>query len=440
MASTLSETVRSETLPRVVIVGGGFGGLYAAKGLARAQVEVTLIDKHCYHMFRPLMYQVATGILSVDEIASPLRKIFEDQANIGVRMGEVTSIDTRNRIVHAKPCDVRYDYLVLATGIRSNYFGNDSWKSFAPSLDSLGGAETIRRNLLTAFEKAECLAACGASLEQIQAMMTFVLVGGGTVGVELAGAIAELCRLALNREFRHIDPAMMQIILYEGAQRILPTFPQDLSVNAKQHLEALGVTIRTGVHVDQIDSTGIVAGGVHVLSDTVLWSAGVVASPAAKWLNVDAGRGGRVKVNADLSVPGLPNVFVIGDTADVVAEWRNLLGLKTGRAAMPGLAQPAIQEGEFVSKLIAGLAEGKQMRSTFSYLDKGDLAVVGRGFAVADLRFWRSAGFAAWVIWAGVHIYFLIGYTNRFLVMARWAIAFLTRRRDVRIFRRGDAS
>jgi NADH:ubiquinone reductase (H+-translocating) len=437
MASTVSQTPKSQDLPHVVIVGGGFAGLYAAKGLAGARVSVTLIDKHSYHMFRPLMYQVATGILSADEIASPFRTIFRGQANVDVRMGEVTGIDTRNGIVHVEPCDVRYDYLVLATGIRSNYFGNEGWERFAPSLDSLDGAETIRRDILMAFEKAERLASCHADLEQIQAMMTFVLVGGGTVGVELAGTIAELCRMALNREFRHIDPRTAQILLYEGTPRILPTFPEDLSVKAKQHLEALGVTIRTGVRVDRIDSTGIVAGGVHVLSETVLWSAGVVASPAAEWLGVEAGRGRRVKVNADLSVPGLPNVFVIGDTADVVAEMRNLLGVKIGRGQMPGVAQPAIQEGQFVSKLIAGLAEGKQMRATFWYLDKGDLAVVGRGFAVADFRFWRSAGLLAWLIWAGVHIYFLIGYANRFLVVARWAIVFLTRRRDARIFRGG---
>jgi NADH dehydrogenase FAD-containing subunit len=437
MESKLSQTAKPQGLPHVVIVGGGFAGLYAAKGLAGAQVPVTLIDKHSYHMFRPLMYQLATGILAGDEIASPLRAIFKGKANIDVRMAEVTGVDTRAQIVHAEPCDLRYDYLVLATGIRSNYFGHDGWEQLAPSLDTLDGAERIRRNILMAFEKAERLAACAASLEQIQAMMTFVLVGGGTVGVELAGTIAELCRMALNREFRHIDPAMAQIIVYEAAPRILPTFKEDLSVKAKRHLESLGVKIRAGVQVDKIDNAGVVAGGVQVLSETVLWSAGVVASPAAQWLNVEPGRGGRVKVNADLSVPGLPNVFVIGDTAEVIAETRNVLGLKTGVGAMPGVAQPAIQEGQFVAKLILELAEGKEKRATFRYLDKGDLAVVGRGFAVADLRFWRSAGFVAWLIWAGVHIYNLIGYGNRFLVMARWAIAFLTQRRDVRIFRGG---
>lgn len=421
--------------PHVVIVGGGFGGLYAAKGLVRARVRVTLVDKHSYHMFRPLMYQLATGILAGDEIAAPLRSIFKGRANIDVRMGEVTGVDTQNRIVHVEPCDLRYDYLVLATGIRSNYFGHDGWKQFAPSLDSLDGAEVIRRKVLMAFEEAERLSACSASPELVEAMMTFVLVGGGTVGVELAGTIAELCRMALNREFRHIDPTMARILLYEGAPRILPTFREDLSRKARQHLERLGVQIHTGVQVESVDGAGVVAGGVQVLSGTVLWSAGVVASPAAQWLGVEAGRGGRVKVNADLSVPGLPNVFVIGDTADVIADTHNLLGAKTGTGAMPGLAQPAIQEGEFVAKLITGLAEGKQERSSFRYVDKGDLAVVGRGFAVADLRFWRSAGLVAWFVWAGVHIYFLIGYGNRFLVLARWAIAFLTRRRDVRIFR-----
>lgn len=251
-------------LPHVVIVGGGFAGLYAAKGLVRARVRVTLIDRHSYHMFRPLMYQVATGILSADEIASPLRTIFRGKANIDVRMGEVSGIDARDRIVRVEPCDVHYDYLILATGIRSNYYGNDGWEQFAPSLDTLDGAEAIRRDILMAFEKAESLASCHASPEQVQAMMTFVLVGGGTVGVELAGTIAELCRMALNSEFRHIDPSIAQILLYEGAPRILPTFPEGLSVKAKQHLESLGVKIRTGVHVDQVDDTGIVAGGVHV--------------------------------------------------------------------------------------------------------------------------------------------------------------------------------
>jgi NADH:ubiquinone reductase (H+-translocating) len=425
----------TKDLPHVVIVGGGFAGLYAAKGLARAPVRITLVDKHSYHLFRPLMYQVATGLLAADEIAPPLRAILRRQANVAVRMGEVTGIDAPNQIVRVEPCDFRYDYLILATGIRSNYFGNDAWKQFAPSLESLDDADTIRGNILKAFEKAERLAACSADAELIQAMMTFVLVGGGTVGVELAGTIVELCRVALNDEFRHIDPAMAKTFLYEGMPRILPTFPENLSKKATQHLESLGVQIRTGIRVERVDDTGIVAGGVHVLSGTVLWSAGVIASPAATWLGVEAGRGGRVKVNADLSVPGLPNVFVIGDTADVVADKRNLLGVKSGRGELPGLAQPAIQEGQFVSKLIVARVEGKQMQSTFRYYDKGDLAVVGRAYAVADLRFWRSAGFVAWLLWAGVHISSLIGYANRFFVLAQWAIAFLTKRRHERTYR-----
>jgi len=424
----------TKDLPHVVIVGGGFGGLYAVKGLAGAPVRVTVVDKHSYHMFRPLMYEVATGLLTADEVAPPLRTILRRQANVTVRLGEVTGIDAPNQIVHVEPCDLRYDYLILATGIRSNYFGNDAWKQFAPSLDSLDDADTIRGNILRAFEKAERLAACSTDAELIQAMMTFVLVGGGTVGVELAGTIAELCRMALNDEFRHIDPAMAKILLYEGTPRILPTFPEDLSKKATQHLESLGVQVRTGVKVERVDNTGIVAGGVHVPSGTVLWSAGVIASPAATWLGVETGRGGRVKVNADLSVPGLPNVFAIGDTAEVVADKRNLLGLKSGRGTMPGLAQPAMQEGRFVSKLIVAQVEGKEIQSTFSYYDKGDLAVVGRAYAVADLRFWRSAGFVAWLLWACVHIYSLIGYANRFFVLSHWAIAFLTKRRHERTY------
>ncbi len=298
-------------------------------------------------------------------------------------------------------------------------------------------AETIRGNVLGAFEKAERLAACSAGSEQIRAMLTFVLVGGGTVGVELAGTIAELRRMALNKEFRHIDPAIARIVLYEAAPRILPSFPEDLSDKAKRHLESLGVDVRAGVSVQKVDSTGIVAGDSYVASSTVLWSAGVIASPAARWLNVEAGRGGRVKVNADLSVPGFSNIFVIGDTAEVVAEKRNILGANIGTGQMPGLAQPAIQEGQFVAKLIAARAEGKEAAAAFCYVDKGDLAVVGRAFALADLRFWRSAGLLAWLVWAVVHIYFLIGYSNRFFVMTQWAFAFLTKRRRVRTWREG---
>jgi NADH:ubiquinone reductase (H+-translocating) len=434
MAAESAQRAAREDLTHVVIVGGGFGGLYATKGLARARARVTLVDKHSYHMFRPLEYQLATGILSADEIAPPLRAIFRGQANVEVLKGEVTGIDTRNQIVNVKPCDLRYDYLVLATGIRSNYFGHDTWKQFAPSLDSLDDADLIRGKLLMAFEKAEGLATCRAPAEQINAMLTFVLIGGGTVGVELAGAIAELSRQALQNEYRRIDPSMAKILLYEAAARILPTFPEDLSVKAKQHLESLGVEVRAGVPVEDVDETGIVAGGVHVPSATVIWSAGIIASPAAQWLNVEPGRGGRVKVNADLSVPGLPNVFVVGDTAEVVADKRNLLGMKSGRGEMPGLAQPAIQEGKFVAKLLTARIEGKQTESAFWYWDEGDLAVVGRAYALADLRFWRSAGFLAWLIWAGVHIFWLIGYANRFLVLARWAITFVTKRRHVRTY------
>lgn len=419
-------------MPDVVIVGGGFAGLYAAKGLARARVRVTLVDKHNYHTFRPLMYQVATGLLSPDDVAPPLRAVFRGQKNIDVQMSEVTGIDTQRRLVHTDACDLPYDYLILATGIRSNYFGHDQWEKVAPSLDSLDDAETIRGKILGAFEKAERLASCSSDSEPIEAMLTFVLVGGGTVGVELAGTIAELRRMALNKEFRHIDPADAKIVLYEAAPRILPSFSEDLAAKAKRHLEALGVSVQAGTQVESVDDAGVVAGGTFVACNTVLWSAGVIASPAAQWLNAQPGRGGRVKVGADLSVPGLSDVFVIGDTAEVVAEKRNIFGARIGTGEMPGVAQPAIQEGQFVAKLIAARVEGKAAPAAFYYKDKGDLAVVGRAFALADLRFWRSAGFLAWLIWAVVHIYFLIGYANRFFVMAQWAVAFLTKRRRVR--------
>lgn len=421
--------------PHVVIVGGGFAGLYAARGLASAPVRVTLIDKRNYHLFRPMLYQVATGLLSADEIAPPLRSILSSQANVEVLMSEVTGVDKEKKLVQLPQGAVPFDFLVLATGIQYNYFGHQEWKQFAPGLDSLDEAEKIRAKVLLAFEQAERIAAGGsADQAQIQELLTFVLVGAGTVGVEMAGTLAEMARMTLVRDFRHIDPRSARIFLYEAGPRILPSYPEDLSTKARRHLEQLGVTICTGTSVESVSAEGIVAGGKRVPSRTVIWSAGVLASPAARWLGVATDKAGRVKVNPDLSIPNCPNIFAIGDTALVTARSRNLIGLKNPTAQpLPGLAQPAIQEGKYVADLIVRRVEGQSAPEPFWYWDKGDLAIVGGTFAVADLRFLRFSGLTAWLLWAGVHIYFLIGFANRLLVLLQWLMALIIERRAVRV-------
>lgn len=424
------------TSTRVVVVGGGFGGLSATQALAGAPVRATLIDRRNYHLFRPLLYQVATGLLSADEIARPLRSIVRRQRNVEVLQDEVTGIDAQRQLVQLTRHQVPYDFLILATGIQYNYFGHDEWRHVAPGLASLDDADLIRGKILTAFERAEEIAALDqANAEEVRQLLTFVLVGAGTVGVEMAGTLAEMSRMALTRDFRHIDPRSAQILLYEAAPRVLPAYPEILSVRARQHLERLGVKVCTNTKVSAIDTGGIVANGVRVQSGTVLWCAGVLASAAARWLGAAANKSGKIIVQSDLSVPGHPEIFAIGDTAQVVADSRNLIGMKSGRQTeMPGVAQPAIQEGEYVARLIRRRVAGESAPAPFRYWDKGDLAIVGRTYAVADLRFVRFAGLLAWMIWVGVHIYSLIGFANRFFVMLQWAIAFLTNRRQVRVF------
>jgi NADH:ubiquinone reductase (H+-translocating) len=422
--------------PRVVIVGGGFGGLYAARAMAGAPVSITLIDRRNYHLFRPMLYQVATGLLSADQISGPLRSILSRQGNVEVLLDEVTGIDPDARRVRLSQDDLPYDYLIVATGIQYNYFGHDEWQKIAPGLTSLEDAGVIRGKVLLAFERAERLAALGdAPPEAIQQLLTFVLVGAGTVGVEMASTLAEMSRMALAHDFRHIDPRATQVVLFEAASRILPSYPEALSVNAQRHLEGLGVRVRTNTRVTLVDDQGIVAGGQRVYANTVLWSAGVLASPAGRWLGAATDKSGRVIVGSDLSIPGRPEVFVIGDTAHVVAPARNLLGIKEkDPMTLPGVAQPAIQEGRYAARIIRRRVLGQKPPPPFWYWDKGDLAIVGRTYAVADLRFVRFAGFAGWILWALVHIYFLIGFANRFFVLLQWGLAFLTKRRQVRIF------
>jgi NADH:ubiquinone reductase (H+-translocating) len=426
-------------VPRVIIVGGGFGGLSAARALRRAGVRVTLIDKRNYHLFRPMLYQVATGLLSADEISGPLRSILSHQQNVEVLLDEVTGISPKQRLVHLKQRDLVYDFLILATGIRYNYFGHDEWRPFAPGLESLDDAEVIRTRILLSFEQAEALASAFQAPEEvprgeIRRLLTFALVGAGTVGVEMASTLAEMSRMALTRDFRHIDSRSARILLYEAAPRILPTYPEVLSRKARRHLESLGVEVFTSARVTSVDSDGIVVGGEKVPAGTVLWGAGVVASPAGRWLGADTDQSGKIMVEPDLSVKDHPEVFVIGDTAHVVAPVRNLLGFKSRTPMlMPGVAQPAMQEGKYVADIIRRRVAGDAQPKPFWYWDKGDLAIVGRTYAVADLRFSRFAGFAAWVVWASVHIYFLIGFANRLFVLLQWGLDFLTKRRRVRV-------
>lgn len=433
---TVNAFSANKHLPRVVIVGGGFGGLYAAKKLAGAPIRVTLIDRHNYHLFRPMLYQVATGLLSADQVAAPLRSILRRQENVEVLMAEVSGVNTDEKFVQTDQGCIAYDFLVLSTGIHYNYFGHDEWKQVAPGLDTVDDADDIRGKILLAFEEAENVAArTPHDAETVHDLLTFVIVGGGTAGVEMAGTMAEMTRLALARDFRHIDPRSARILLYEAGPRILPTYTEGLSQKSRQHLEELGVQVHVNAKVETVDAEGVIVAGTRIRSRTVIWSAGVVASPAGKWLAAETDRNGRVKVGEDLSVPGLRDVFVIGDTALVTAYTRDILGRRSkDKKVLPGVAQPAIQEGEYVAKLIRARITGSQPPPPFWYWDKGILAIVGRTYAVADLNFVRFAGFLAWLTWAGVHIYFLIGFANRLLVMFQWGVSFLTKRRAVRIF------
>ncbi len=429
------ERVSDAQLPRVVIVGGGFGGLYAARGLARAPVTVTVVVKHNYHLFRPMLYQVATGLLSSDEVAAPIRSILRRQKNVTVLMEEVVGVDPHARLVFTRENTLPYDYLVLATGIEYNYFGHEDWKCLAPGLASVDDADRIRGKILTAFESAEKLAASGkADAEVLHELLTFVQVGGGTAGVEMAGTMAEMARMALAKGFRHVDPRSAHILLFEAAPRILPTYPEMLSEQARRHLEQLGVAVHTNTRVERVDEQGVIVNGKRIASRTVFWTAGVVASPAGKWLGVDVDKAGRIQVNPDLSVPGYPKVFAVGDTAAITAYTRSLFGIRSKTPErLGGVAQVAIQGGRYVASLIQRRVNGERPERPFWYWDKGSMAIVGRTYAVADLKHVRFSGFAAWLLWIGVHIYFLIGFANRLLVMLQWGISFVTKRRGVRI-------
>ena len=407
------------TRPRVLIIGGGFGGLSAARGLKDAPVDVTVIDRRNHHLFQPLLYQVATAQLTASDIAQPIRTVLQGQANTDVMLGEIAAIDVEGRTLKLTDgTALGYDYLILAAGAGHTYFGHDEWEAYAPSMKNIEDALVVRRRLLYAFEAAEREADPDAQ----RAWLTFVIVGGGPTGVELAGSLAEMSRHTLTGEFRHIDPASAHIVLIEGLDRVLPTFPEKLSARARRDLERLGVEVRTGTLVRGIDDRGVSMDGDHIAARTALWAAGVRASALGEVLGAPLDRTGRVLVEPDLSIPGHPEVFVVGDLAAVLQDGE----------AVPGVAQGALQGGKHAADTIIGHLEGRPPQP-FRYTDKGMLATIGRADAVADLPGLKLSGLPAWVVWAVVHIYFLIGFRNRMAVMASWGWAFLTGDRHARL-------
>ncbi|MCE9522396.1 MAG: NAD(P)/FAD-dependent oxidoreductase [Alphaproteobacteria bacterium] len=411
---------------RVVIVGAGFGGLSAAKALVQAPVDVTIIDRHNYHLFQPLLYQVATASLSPAEIAQPIRSIVRFQRNTRVLLDEVGGVDTANKVVRtAAGRSIGFDYLVVATGARHSYFGKDHWEAFAPGIKSVDDATRVRAKILMAFERAEVETDKAARA----ALLTFVVVGGGPTGVEMAGAIAELARKSITTDFRSITPHCSRIILVEAGPRLLSTFPDALSAEAKLALEAKGVEVLLGVPVTDISADNVMVGATPIPTRTVIWGAGVRASQAGEWLNAVSDRAGRVIVNGDFSVPGHDNVFVIGDTAAFTAANGTML---------PGVAPAAKQAGHYVGRLIAARAKGLVLGEAFRYADYGNMATIGHSKAVADFGSVHVKGFPAWVLWSVAHVYFLIGFRNRFFVATSWAWSYLTYKRGVRLITGGD--
>jgi NADH dehydrogenase len=411
----------TKTRPRVLILGAGFGGLSAAKALRNAPCDVVVIDRRNYHLFQPLLYQVATAALSPAEIASPIRSILSRQKNARVLMARVTGIDAARKLVHLQDGrDEPFDYLIVATGARHAYFGHDDWEKCAPGLKKIEDATDIRRRILLAFERAETT----EDPEERKALLTFVVIGGGATGVEMAGAIAEVAHWALADEFRVIDPTQAHIMLIEAGPRLLPAFPPDLAEHARKALAKLGVDVQLGRPVEQCDGNGITYGGERLAARTIVWAAGVQASPAAKWLGADKDRAGRVVVAKDLSVPGHPDIFVIGDTASV---------MDNKGQPVPGIAPAAKQMGAYAGRLIAARIAGKPEMKPFRYRHAGSLATIGRSAAIADFGWFKVKGWLAWWLWGIAHIYFLIDFRSRFIVAMQWFWSYLTYRRGARL-------
>jgi NADH dehydrogenase len=405
--------------PRVVILGAGFGGLSAAKALANSPFDVTIVDQHNYHLFQPLLYQVATAGLSPADIASPVRSIMRDARNVSVVLAKVGKIDVGRREVVAENRRLPFDYLIVATGAQHAYFGHDEWEAVAPGLKTIDDATYLRRRILLAFEKAET----EPDPAERTRLLNFIVVGGGPTGVEMAGAIAELAKRALARDFRHIDPRQARIILVEAAPRVLTAVDPSLSEAAQRSLRQLGVEIRLGAAVTGCDEGGVHLGAETIEARTIIWAAGVMASRAGQWLGAETDRAGRLKVCADLTVPGNPDIFVIGDVACVRG---------TDGKPLAGVAPVAKQEGQYVAALLKARLRGKTV-PPFQYRDFGSLATIGRKRAVAQLGRLKLTGFPAWLLWSVAHIYFLIGFRNRLAVALSWAWSYVTFQRGTRL-------
>ncbi|EIM27160.1 NAD(P)/FAD-dependent oxidoreductase [Microvirga lotononidis] len=412
--------------PKVVIVGAGFGGLTAAQSLARAPVDVTIIDRHNFHYFQPLLYQVATAALSPADIAWPIRGILRRQKNATVFLADVTGIDAQARMVQAGSLSIPYDYLVLATGATHSYFGHPEWASVAPGLKQIEDATVIRRKILLAFEHAELT----DDANEQRRLLTFVVVGGGPTGVEMAGAIAEVAHHALSAEFRRIDPHSARVILIEAGPRLLPAFPEDLAAYAQTSLERMGVEVRTNARVTDCTEAGVDLEETQIAAGTVIWAAGVVASPAAEWLGAEHDRAERIKVEPNLKVPGRSEIFAIGDTASVV---------DSDGKTVPGIAPAAKQMGRYVARVIAAEVEKKTSPGPFRYRHQGDLATIGRKSAVVKLDSIHLTGFIGWLFWGIAHVYFLIGLRNRAVVAFTWLWNYLTLQRGARLITDGPA-
>jgi len=410
--------------PRIVIVGAGFGGLAATKALRKTRAQITLIDRTNHHLFQPLLYQVATAVLTPSQIATPIRSILSNQKNATVILGEVTGVDKDRKYVFVTDADrqnvpISYDYLILATGAAHSYFGHNEFERFAPGLKSLADAEAARNKILKAFELAEA----EEDPKRHQDLLTFVLVGAGPTGVEMGSALALLVRTSLKTDFRRINPVSARIVLVDMAPRVLSPFSEKLSRAAKARLEKLGVEVRLGHSVDQIDADGVVVAGERIASKTVIWTAGVAPSAAGKWLNVETDRAGRVRVQKDLSVPSHSEIFVIGDTASLDQDGKPL----------PGVAQVAMQQGRYAGKLIHKRLTGGAPPVPFSYFDKGNMAVVGKGFAVLQSGKVQVSGFGAWLAWAGIHLQFLATSSLRLSVFLQWVWTYVTGQRGSRL-------
>jgi NADH:ubiquinone reductase (H+-translocating) len=407
--------------PRVVIVGAGFGGLEAARHLARSDLDITVVDRRNFHLFQPLLYQVATAALSPGDIAWPIRSIFHGNRNVTVLMAEVEGVDTSARTVQCALGPIPYDYLILATGAAHSYFGHDEWERFAPGLKNIDDAIALRQRALLAFERAERT----ESADERRKFMTTVIVGGGATGVEMAGAIAELDHRTLHGEFRRIDPGNARVILVEAGPRLLPSFPEDMSAIARRSLESMRVEVRTGARVTECSAAGVtLEGGEHLTAATIVWAAGVAASPASRWLDCTRDSAGRVQVKPDLSIEGHPEVFVIGDTATV----RDADG-----KAVPGVAPAAKQMGHYVARLIHARIQGRATPQPFRYRNDGDLAAIGRKSALVVLKRVKFSGLIGWLFWCVAHVWFLIGFRSRVVVAFTWIWSYFTSQRGARL-------